>query len=164
MGNTIGLAHLAFNVSNIENSLDFYCGKLGLKKAFVIFLTPEIIERLPQKEAFLGKKIPWITYLEVAKGQFIELFAPMPGFEYEQGVSGFRVLGFTHLSLQVKDIKGYIEDLRKKGVTIDDEVKWGELDNTWQAWISDPDGNKIEVMEYTETSLQVIYESQQKMG
>ena len=39
------------------------------------------------------------------------------------------------------------------GVVIDREPKLG-LDHNWQAWISDPDGNKIELMQLAEDSPQ----------
>ena len=30
------------------------------------------------------------------------------------------------------------------------------MDNTWQMWSHDPDGNKIEFMQYTEKSFQLV--------
>ena len=30
------------------------------------------------------------------------------------------------------------------------------VDNTWQFWMHDPDGNPFEIMEYTPQSLQVV--------
>ena len=53
------LAHVAFHVTDMQKSLDFYCGVLGLTKAF---------------ELHDDEGQPWIVYLKVCKGQFIELF------------------------------------------------------------------------------------------
>ncbi|MCM3600429.1 VOC family protein [Robertmurraya korlensis] len=40
------------------------------------------------------------------------------------------------------------------GITIDSDISKGPSE-TYQLWIQDPDGNKIEIMQYTENSLQV---------
>ena len=44
-----GIGHVAFRISNLEESLDFYCNKLGFREAF----------RLEQE----GKPSPWIVYI-----------------------------------------------------------------------------------------------------
>ena len=58
-----GVGHTAFRVSDLTRSLDFYCGKLGLREAF----------RLERE----GRPSPWIVYLQVAENSFVELF-PVP--------------------------------------------------------------------------------------
>ena len=52
-----GIAHLALKTRDMQKSLDFYCGVLGLEKAFS-----------------LGNPEPSIEYIKVGNGQFIELF------------------------------------------------------------------------------------------
>ncbi|WP_201382829.1 VOC family protein [Ktedonobacter sp. SOSP1-52] len=52
-------------ISNLEHSLDFYCNKLGLREAF----------RLDRE----GTPSPWIVYLQIAPGHFIELFPGTTG-------------------------------------------------------------------------------------
>jgi lactoylglutathione lyase len=58
-----------------------------------------------------------------------------------------------HLCLVAGDLHATVEQLRAAGVVIDREPKMG-LDHNWQAWISDPDGNKIELMQLVEDSPQ----------
>jgi lactoylglutathione lyase len=52
----------------MERSLDFYCNKLGFKKASEL--------NQPSGE-------PWIVYVKVADGCFIELFFSSQGTEWE---------------------------------------------------------------------------------
>ena len=44
------------------------------------------------------------------------------------------------------DIHAVCEDLRTEGVALDREPVVG-LDGTWQAWVKDPDGNAIDLMQ-----------------
>ena len=50
----------------------------------------------------------------------------------------------------LRDVKAALE---RKGAKVT-ELKGG-MDNSLQAWTSDPDGNSIELMEYTSQSLQI---------
>ena len=59
---------------------------------------------------------------------------------------------YRHLCFEVEDIEGYRRDLIQKGVNVT-EVKVG-MDRSKQAWVKDPDGNDIELMEYTPESAQ----------
>ena len=61
------LTHAAIYVKDMEESLDYYERALGFKKIF----------ELPDPET--GE--PWIVYIQVCKGQFIELFYTKPGSE-----------------------------------------------------------------------------------
>src|SRR5438874_10882726 len=59
-----GIGHVAFRITDLDRALAFYCGTLGFREAF----------RLERE----GEPSPWIVYLHVAPGQFLELF---PGAE-----------------------------------------------------------------------------------
>lgn len=96
---------------------------------------------------------PWIVYMQVTERLFIELFDP-------QGAQNCCVpkngdLNYQHLALIVEDIHAAREELASKGVPIDIEPNLG-MDSTWQMWSHDPDGNKIEFMQYTDRSMQLI--------
>lgn len=122
-----GIAHIAFVVSDMEKSLHFYCDVLGMEKAF----------DLDDDE---GK--PWINYLKVAEGQFIELFY---GGTREY-VHHPKNAGSTHICFEVEDIVAAADHLKKHGVQLDIEPKQGK-DLNWQCWTKDPDGNAIEFMQ-----------------
>jgi hypothetical protein len=51
------------------------------------------------------------------------------------------------------DIEGDVDHLRENGVAIDRDVTIG-LDANKQAWITDPDGNPIELMQISPISPQ----------
>jgi lactoylglutathione lyase len=121
-----GIGHIALNVKDMDKSLDFYCNVLGLKKAF----------SLNDKQ---GK--PWIEYIKVADHVFIELFYNGPGYSEEAAKKN----SFNHICLEVDDIFAIAKQLKDKGVKLDVEPVQG-VDNNYQAWARDPDGNRIEFM------------------
>ncbi len=131
------IAHTAFKVRNMEESLKFYVDGLGFKRKFEL---EDEIER------------PWIVYLEIAPLQYIELFYDFDNCD--KGVQDYEHIGYLHLSIEVDDIKKLKEELIKNGVRIQQDIALG-IDNTYQMWVEDPDGNPIEFMEYTKKSLQL---------
>ncbi|MDD3478725.1 MAG: VOC family protein [Candidatus Izemoplasmatales bacterium] len=127
-----GIAHLAFRVTNMEESIRFYEKYLGIKKKF---------------ELDDDHGNPWIVYLAVSENQFIELFYSSIATDKPINTS------YQHLCLEVDDVRQIAKDLVSKGLTLDVEPLLGK-DFNWQCWIHDPDGNPIELMQYTEKSLQ----------
>jgi catechol 2,3-dioxygenase-like lactoylglutathione lyase family enzyme len=125
------LAHTALRVHDLQRSLEFY-GLLGIHEAF----------RLNHEDGSL-----MLVYLHVGADRFLELFpggaAPDPATDGS----------FMHLCLRSDDLHNDVETLRGKGVTIDRGPSMG-LDRNWQAWIADPDGNAIELMQLSEDSPQ----------
>jgi len=123
-----GIAHLAVTVKDMEKSMHFYTHALGLKKVFDI----------PHPET----KKPWIEYLYLGGRNFVELFydgkADNPWKPNQ--------CGFNHICLEVDDIHKACEKVTKAGYKLDDEPKQG-LDFNWQAWVRDPDGIRIELMQ-----------------
>ncbi len=116
-----GIAHNAVKVTNMEATLDFYCNKLGFKKAF------EIAD---------DNNNPWIVYVKIRDGQFIEFF--YDGLKEQKS-------NFMHVCLECDDVYKTVDELIEKGVEIDVMPSQGK-DLNYQAWIHDPDGNKIELM------------------
>lgn len=124
-----GVAHVCFLVRNLDISVAFYREVLGLTPAFD-FVNEETRERFG-------------LYLHVSGRTFIELFQGMP--ESGQG-------SYQHLCLEVDDIDRTVATLRAKGAEVTDPFL--ACDQTWQAWLSDPDGNRIELHQYTPESWQ----------
>jgi catechol 2,3-dioxygenase-like lactoylglutathione lyase family enzyme len=130
-GMITGIGHVAFVISDLERSLDFYCNKLGFRQAFTL-----------DRE---GTPSPWIVYIQIAPGHFIELF---PG---GSGENEPRPLGYNHFCLLVDDLPATLKELAARGLEISGEPVQG-LDNNWQYWLKDPDGNPIELMQIVATS------------
>lgn len=121
-----GIGHVAFTIRDLDRSLDFYCNKLGFRRAFQL-----------DRE---GTPSPWIVYIQIAPGHFIELFPGGSG-EHEP-----RPIGYNHLCLLVDDLTTTLKDLEARGLPITGEPVQG-LDHNWQYWLRDPDGNPIELMQ-----------------
>ena len=62
---------------------------------------------------------------------------------------------FRHICLEVDDIQAMVYQLKKKDIEVSDP-KLG-MDHSWQAWVADPDGNKIELHDYTPESWQAPF-------
>jgi lactoylglutathione lyase len=123
-----GIGHVAFRITDLERALDFYCGKLGFREAF----------RLERD----GEPSPWIVYLQLAPGQFIELF---PGGEGSVAPRS-RAAGYNHYCLVVDDLAATLRDLRERGLELAGDPIRG-TDTNRQFWLQDPDGNAIELMQ-----------------
>jgi lactoylglutathione lyase len=125
------LGHTAFATHDIDVALAFYA-KLGLNESF----------RLNHADGSL-----MLVYLHIGGDRFLELFprGPEP--------SPDRLHSFKHMCLLTDDLLATVEDLRAKGVAIEREPKQG-LDHNLQAWIRDPDGNAIELMQISDESPQ----------
>jgi lactoylglutathione lyase len=123
----LGIGHIGLVCNDMAQSLDFYCDKLGMQEL-------RTIERDGHK---------WITFIQVREGQTYELFYPEGGRRNRPNT--WQSYGGTHVSIQVDNVEETVENLRKKGVAILIEPKTGADKNT-QAWIQDPDGNRVELM------------------
>lgn len=159
------IMHLSFYTDQMDVMRDFYERKLGLKAK--IIMRYDAYKNNPQRQAWAKKAetnptdIAYI-FIELAPGQYLELFPKAENQKaHEQPDTR---LGYSHFALMVDDIFQAREELVQAGVEIDIEPNKGQS-QTWQMWIHDPDGNKFEIMQYTEHSLQYrgnIEEDQQK--
>jgi len=128
----VGLAHVCYTVNDLEASIDFYQNKLGFSHAFD-FVNDE------------GRRFG--VYLHIGGRNFIELFEG----KVDRSVKGY---SYRHYCLEVDNIEDIASELRGRGVEVT-QVKMGS-DNSWQAWLTDPDGNRIELHQYTRESKQNI--------
>ena len=118
-----GLGHVAFRTANLERSLEFYCGMLGLTEAFRMHNDDDA---------------PWIVYLRVSEDDFIELFPIKDGDQVTppQGV------GYAHTCLRVDDLEATVRDLVARGHEPSDTIRKGRS-GCIQYWVTDPDGNRL---------------------
>lgn len=155
------LAHVAFNIHDMEKALRFYCEGLGLEHAYTVTFddmvvrlredgaSEEVIQRI---QPMIGK--PWHVYLKIAEGQFLELFYTYKDEPVFTDMAG--KCGYQHLCLEVEDIHQAWKELVSKGVEPTSAIRRG-IDRSYQFWIADPDGNRIEIMQYTKDSHQLNY-------
>jgi catechol 2,3-dioxygenase-like lactoylglutathione lyase family enzyme len=147
------ISHIALVVEDMDRSLAFYCDGLGLKHAFDLTMADLAkVDDNPRLAAAAERGLPLIKYLQIAPGQFLELF-----YNHQQLKKPYKSVeasGFQHLSLEVDDIEAMKERLNEKGYSPTSDIKVS-ADCTRQMWYADPDGNEIEIMEYTPESWQV---------
>jgi catechol 2,3-dioxygenase-like lactoylglutathione lyase family enzyme len=123
------LAHVCIMSTDLEATERFYCDLFGLKKSFVFYKGDEVFG----------------FYLGLENRTFIEVF-----FNGNTAVQDNTPI--NHLCLEVADLDAVIAHVRANHYEITDKKKG--CDNTWQAWLNDPSGVRIELFEYTAVSSQ----------
>ena len=134
MTGILGIGHLALKVRDLDKSLDFWRDRVGFRE----------MDRLRRDDG-----TTWLVYLRITDTQFLELF---PGAATDQA-PGEEANGVLHICLDIEDLDVEIARLEKAGVKIVSPINGG-IDNNRGAWIHDPDGNRIELMEMHPNSIQ----------
>ena len=127
------IAHVAIRVKDVDRTLNFYVGKLGLREMI----------RLDRDGRL------WLLYLRITDNQFLEVFPEGVG----ERAAEREVVGYNHMCLEVADIDVALRELEAAGVPLIRDRQMG-ADGNWQAWIEDPDGHRIELMQMMPDSLQ----------
>lgn len=135
MQGIVGLTHVAIKVADLDRTLDFYVNKLGFAEML----------RLHKDDGDV-----WLVYLRITDDQFLEVF---PGAEGDRA-PGWNANGMNHLCLAIDDVNALVAELEAAGIPLLLPPKRA-LDGNWQAWIEDPDGNRIELMQMDPDSLQL---------
>lgn len=161
------ISHLAFQVKDMEAMLRFYRDALGFRQICDTTYDLALNHIQKQLESAAGPAReglaaverefadkagkPWFVYLRITDDQLLELFYA------DETSDSFRPDGgsYRHLSLEVEDIEQARRELLEAGVMLKTEVYIG-ADATKTLWITDPEGNEIELMEYTADSLQLL--------
>lgn len=121
------VSHVCIGTTDLAATKHFYCDILGLTITF---------EFLKQGELF-G------FYLAAGEMTFIEVFI-------QDAIDENPRPSMKHICLQVEDIDSAITTVRERGGVITDKKFGG--DNAWQAWMKDPSGVDLELMQYTPNS------------
>ena len=134
------LAHLNFVTNDLSKIIDFYVNKLGMQVKFTL-------------DNRLGQ--PFGYYFGCGNTTFLEFFdqamaVEMWGGKVQDLNPGTR---YRHFCLEITGLDEYRQTLIERGVFVTD-ITMG-MDNSRQAWVTDPDGNPIELMEYGPSSLQL---------
>jgi len=137
------LAHLCLVSDQLDVMLDFYTQKLGFEIKFNF--------RTPNGQLFGA-------YLATGDTTFVEIFDRVLKHEMWGKNTELTPLKqgdqMNHFCFEVTGLKEFITQLESRGVKIRN-VKTA-MDHSHQAWLSDPDGNAIELMEYTAASWQLL--------
>ena len=124
--------HTSIRTSNMSNSIDFYTRFLGL-----ILLERREIPQNNAEIAFLQDS--------QSKGAMLELTFYRNQREFSQAKYEERV--FDHLAFEIEDMRLTIEAMKKEKVTITDEPFKLSQTGSLIAFIEDPDGTLIELIE-----------------
>ena len=122
-----GIGHVALKVYDIDKSLAFYRDRLGFREMM----------RIDKPEGGL-----WLVYLRVTDDQFIEIF---PGAENDRA-PGWNGNAITHVCLTVDDLDAVVDQVTAAGIPLLIDKKTA-IDGNRQAWIEDPDGNRLQIRE-----------------
>jgi catechol 2,3-dioxygenase-like lactoylglutathione lyase family enzyme len=138
------LAHLNFFTNDLTRIIDFYVNKLGMSVKFTL--------DNPQGQ-------PFGYYFGCGNTTFLEFFDQAMANEI-WGRDLHELTGGTcykHFCLEVTGLDEYCEASRSKGVNV--SAISTSMDHSRQAWVTNPDGNQIELMEYGSSSLQLTGKS-----
>ena len=127
-----GLAHVCFTVSDLDRSEAFY-RMLGFAHAF---------DFLDDSQRRFG------VYLHAGDRIFLELFEGEPGPAAE-------TQSFRHICLEVEGIADAVARVTAAGVEVTEPTLGS--DRSLQAWLADPDGNRIELHQYMPDSRQALW-------
>ncbi len=134
------LAHLCLVTDNLDAMVEFYSAKLGLPVKFIF-----------KNKA--GQIFGY--YLDCGDSTFMEIFDRILkqkqwGGSLDPLAAGNR---YSHLCMEVTGLKDFRAALLAKGLKLTEIVQG--MDQSYQSWTADPDGNPMELMEYTAKSPQV---------
>jgi len=123
------LLHTMLRVGNLERSIEFYTEVLGMKL-------------LRQKEYPEGKfTLAFVGYGEESDTSVIELTHNWGTESYDLGN------GYGHIALGVDDIYATCDELKRHGGKVTREPGPMKHGSTVIAFVEDPDGYKIELIE-----------------
>ena len=141
-----GIGHIALRAKNYAELQRFYTEKLGLQKAF------DLLDE--NNEA-------WISYFSVAPGQYIEIFPGVASFPNKEYTGDNQKCNRSHFHCCFETPARHtaIQDLEGKGVPVgrtpDDTVG---LCRSYCQFVTDPEGNEWELMEFTPESMQLVFD------
>jgi len=124
----VGLAHIAFQVSDLKKAREFYGELLGYDEPFQVFKEDGQIA---------------LTYFKINDRQYIEIFPNLPPEKDDR---------LSHIALETTDLEALRVYLQSKGVTVPAKVNQGR-DGNINFTVSDPDGHRVEFVQYRPGSL-----------
>ncbi len=127
------LLHTMIRVADLDRSLAFYCDGMGMRQ-------------LHRLDVEAGKfSIVFVNFTEDYRSGAIELTWNWEGEANEKGYT--HGSGYGHVAIGVPDIRAMCERLRKRGYEISTEPKQMLPGAPMLAFVKDPDGYAIELIE-----------------
>jgi lactoylglutathione lyase len=123
-----GIAHIAFQVSDLAKARAFYGELLGYDEAF----------QIRNQDNSLA-----LTYFKVNERQYIEIFPGLPPERDDR---------LMHIAFETTDLEALRVYLLSKGVKAPEKVNQGR-DGNVNFTVTDPDGHRVEFVEYRDGSL-----------
>ncbi|MFZ9736957.1 MAG: lactoylglutathione lyase [Prochlorotrichaceae cyanobacterium] len=123
------ILHTMLRVGDLEKSLDFYCNVLGMK--------------LLRRKDYPGGEftLAFVGYGEEAEEAVLEL-------TYNWGVDTYNLgNAYGHIALEVNDIYATCEEIKNKGGIVSREPGPMKHGTTVIAFIEDPNGYKVELIQ-----------------
>lgn len=135
------LGHLCFFTNQVEAMVKFYRDGLGLPVKFTL-------------ETSDGQCMGY--YIDCGNLTFLEIFDQGLAVKEWGGEAKPLTQGtqFRHICLEVTGLQELKQVLETRGIQVTN-MKTGK-DGSLQGWTADPDGNPIELMEYTPRSKQLV--------
>jgi catechol 2,3-dioxygenase-like lactoylglutathione lyase family enzyme len=124
----VGIAHIAFQVSDLGKAHQFYGELLGYEPAF----------RLYQEDGSTR-----LVYFKVNDRQYIEILPGLPPGQDDR---------LSHIALETTNLEGLRTYLAQKGLQVPDTLNKGQ-DGNLNMSVRDPDGHLVEFVQYVPGSL-----------
>ncbi|MBD2567247.1 lactoylglutathione lyase [Anabaena lutea] len=139
------LLHTMLRVGNLEESLKFYCELLGMK--------------LLRRKDYPGGEftLAFVGYGEESEQAVIELTYNWGVEKYELGTA------YGHIALGVDDIYSTCEEIKNRGGKVVREPGPMKHGSTVIAFVEDPDGYKIELIQLSSQSSSATQESPEQL-
>jgi len=123
------ILHTMVRVGDLEESLDFYTNVLGMRL-------------LRRKDYPDGKfTLAFVGYQEESEGAVLELTHNWDTSSYDLGN------GYGHIAIEVEDAYKACEDIKARGGKVTREAGPMKHGTTVIAFVEDPDGYKIELIQ-----------------
>lgn len=119
--------HVGLRVTDAERSLAFYRA-LGF----------EVVGTVP------GTPLGDLTMLKLPDDEFVTLEVVSP---VRDGADAHQA-GLSHVVIKVESATATIDDLASKDIHAEAPTTPIDADQVWTAWITDPDGNHIELVRW----------------
>jgi lactoylglutathione lyase len=124
----VGIAHIAFQVSDLARAQAFYRDLLGYEEGFRLYKDDGTTR---------------LVYFKVNDRQYIEIFPGLPPDQDDR---------LSHIALETTDLEALRKYLAEKGVQVPEKVNKGQ-DGNVNMTVKDPDGHRIEFVQYLPGSL-----------